>query len=248
MSLNIKQGPGVSGPCGEGLSVLDRRFVSLYVVILAAMLAFFSVLFLGETSRKWLMDEWGPVESAGVMLYLVLIALLVRYSRLDRPFFFHSVLIVTLMAAREMDIQKLYSSGSITNKAFYRHGAEGFSLEQIGALVAMAIIGLILLVYLRYLPRLVSHLRQRRAFAFSVVITIVAIPASMLLDGSYRVLNNELGLPIPLAVKHFTSALEECLESAIPIMLTLALIQYRRAYDRGDFSDAKNRDAGVPNR
>jgi hypothetical protein len=208
-------------------------------VLLSALLALCSTLCLGEQERRLIMDEWGPVECMGVLLYVGMIIALVGYSRHDRPFFIHTAVIVTIMSARELDVQKAFTSKNFLNKNFYRDGLEGLTHEQVGAMIALGIIGLIAVTYLRYLPRLIANMRRGKPFAFSIAAVFLAIPLSLSLDGAYRVLNNEMGLPLSLSVKHFMSSLEECLETCIPILMLLALLQYR--------TDRNKHGSGQPN-
>ena len=206
--------------------MLNQKYTCLYIVLLAAVAAFLTNLCTDDQGRRIVMGEWGPVENFGVLLYVVAIAVLINYSRYDRPFFVHSAVILTLMAARELDVQTVFTSKNFLNKTFYRHGVDGFASEQVGAMIALALMGLIGLAYLRYVPRLIANLKKGKAFAFSIAVAIVAIPTSLLLDGAYRVLHEELGLPLPFAVKNFMSSFEEYLETAIPIMIVIALLQY----------------------
>lgn len=206
--------------------MLNQKYSCLYVVLLALILASCATMFLGEQARCWMMDEWGPVESMGVLLYVGVIIVLVEYSRHDRPFFIHTTVILTLMAAREVDVQTAFTSKNFLNKTFYRHGAEGFTHEQIAAMIVVGIIGLIAISYLRYLPRLIANLERGKPCAFSIAAIILTVPASVLMDGSYRVMHEEWGLPLALGVKHLMSSLEECLETGIPVLMFLALFQY----------------------
>lgn len=207
--------------------MFNQKYYCLYVILLAVMVAFCATAFLGEPARRSMMDEWGPVESAGVLLYVGVVIVLVEYSQHDRPFFMHTVVILTMMSARELDFQTAFTSKNFLNKTFYRHSAEGFTQEQMSAMIVVGIVGLIAISYLCYLPRLIANLKRGKPFAFSIAAAILMIPASVLLDGAYRVLHEEWGLPLALSVKHFISSLEECLETGIPMMMLLALLQYR---------------------
>ena len=216
--------------------MLKRKYACLYIVLLAVAFAFCLTAFLREETLRWVIDEWGPVEDSGVLLYIGLIIALVKYSHLDRPFFLHTVVILTIMTARELDFEKAFTSKNMLNRTFYRPVPAGFSSEQIGAMIAVGVIGLLVLSYFRYFPRLIDSFRKGKAFAISIVVFMVSVPVSIMADGAYRVLHEEWGFPLAMSIKHFLTAFEECLESAFPVMLFLALFQYladRRAGANG---------------
>ena len=211
----------------SGLHMLNQKYSCLYIVILLAIVALCMTVFLADPDRRFYTGEWGPIESLGVVLYILAIAILVTYSRYDRPFFIHTAIVLAIMAARELDFQTAFTSKNMLNKHFFDHGAEGYTPEQIVAAIAVGIIGLVVLAYLRYFPRLIANLKKRKAFAYSIVTFILVIPVTVIMDGAYRVLHNEWGLPLPLGVKDFLSSFEELLESSIPIMIIWAFLQYR---------------------
>ncbi len=207
--------------------MLNQKGSCLYLVIFLAAVAFCLTAFLSDADRCFYTGEWGPIELTGVFLYIPAIIVLILYSRHDRPFFVHTAVILALMAIRELDFQTAFTSKNILNKRYFLDGADVFTGEQLIAAIALGLIALVVLSYLRYFPRLVANLKKRKAFAFSILTILLVIPASILMDGAYRVVHNEWGIPFPLGVKHFLSSLEEVLESGIPILILWAFLQYR---------------------
>ena len=201
-----------------------QKYSVLYFVLLSVLAALCATLFLDKDGFRRVMDEWGPIEFAGILFYTVLIAVLILYSRENRPFFIHTAIVLAIMTARELDFQISFSSKNILNKNFYR---QGIGHEQIGALIVLGILLVIVLAYLRYLPAWMARLRRGAPCAFSILVAIVSIPVSILVDGAPRVLHKEMGLPMSMGLKHFCTAFEESLEMCIPLMMLWAFLQYR---------------------
>ena len=200
-----------------------QKYSVLYFVLISILVAIGSSLFMDEVGFRRVMSEWGPVELAGVVFYVMLIIILVVCSRDHRPFFIHTALVLTIMTARELDFQIAFTSKNFLNKTFYRHG---IGPEQIGAIIAVGILALIVLAYLRYLPAWVALLRSGKPYAFSIAAALVSIPLSILIDGAPRVLHKEMGLPMSEGIKHFFLSFEEVLEMCIPLMLLWAFLQF----------------------
>ena len=204
--------------------MLKQKYSVLYFVLLSILAALCASLFLDDDGFRRIMSEWGPVELSGIVFYVVLIVILVGSSRDDRPFFIHTALVLTIMTARELDFQIAFTSKNFLNKTFYRHG---IGHEQIGGIIAVGIIALIVLAYLRYLPAWMALLRSGKPYAFSIAAALVSIPLSILIDGAPRVLHKEMGFPMSTGTKHFFLSFEEVLEMCIPLMMLWALLQYR---------------------
>ena len=200
-----------------------QKYSVLWLVLFSFITALVASYSLDEGGFRRVMSEWGPVELAGIVFYVVLITLLVACSCGDRLFFIHSALVLTIMTARELDFQIAFTSKNILNKNFYRHGIGN---EQIGSIIAIGILAIIVLSYARYIPLWITHLKHGKPYAFSIATVVVTVPLSILIDGAPRVLHKEMGLPMSMGVKHFCMSFEEVLEMCFPLMLLWAFLQF----------------------
>ncbi|HET6518321.1 MAG TPA: hypothetical protein VFG47_00665, partial [Geminicoccaceae bacterium] len=216
-------------------SVWDRPSAPPALVLLCLVAVAAAVCLCPPALAHAIVREHGPVESLTAAGYLAIAAWLLvardetggagNGSALARP----AALAVALLAARELDLDKAFTTGGVLQSRLYV--SPEASLAEKAAAAAVVVACLYVLSRLRrHVPAWLADLRVRRAaHARTLAVAVALLPATKLLDVTPRLLRDDFGLALPPEIKARVGAFEEVLELGIPLLLALALLQYRRS-------------------
>lgn len=195
----------------------DRVLAGVLVAYAAMLLV--TPLVLSANGFEWFYSEEGPVERAAIALWIAAsVLVLVRI----RPFGARAgafALLYLVFAAREADWHKAFTADSLFKNAYYRRAAAPFEEKLIAFLVAVALLVLFAwacwVVY-RFL------LRERGWNSRSggwLLAGWALLFLTKVLDRTPAVLADEFGVHLAPFVGLYFSALEEGMETALPLML-----------------------------
>lgn len=176
--------------------------------------------------------ESGWIEISTAVVYFSAALILLAVQRHDRWFFVHSAVIVALMGSRELDLHKAFTSDSVLSTRFYFRDQAQLQ-EKLIAGAVMIVMGVIVLYYLRYWPRLRDGLSRRTPAAISAALAIAFIPLTKFFDAFGRLMTG-FGFEVDFDI-NMVGIVEESSEQAIPVVIVLAVAQYvlKRHTERG---------------
>ncbi|MFG6591761.1 hypothetical protein [Sulfitobacter sp. 1A12157] len=196
-------------------------------VILALILAFAAQMVvvngLPAATQSTLLAEGGFYESLSVVGYILCILALVWTLRGAVLRVWYLPLVLAVMAARELDLDKsLFSRGLFKAR---QYTGEGVPLGErlIAALILALIVTAILLMLWRHARPYLTALFRGRAWAGAVLLGIGFTVAYKLLDGIARKLA-PLGIEISADAERTAFVVEEIGELGIPVMFLAAIL------------------------
>ncbi len=208
---------------GDGVTTGDRATtgdrVLAWVLVLYTAMLLATPLVLSPQGFEWFYSEEGPVERAAIVLWIAASAMvLVRI----RPFGARALafaLLYLVFAAREADWHKAFTADSIFKNAYYRRTAAPFEEKLIAFLVAVVL--LVLFAYACWIIyRFLWRERGWRSRSGGWLLAGWALLfATKVLDRTPAVLADEFGVHLAPIVGLYFSALEEGMETALPLML-----------------------------
>lgn len=195
----------------------DRVLVAV-LVLYAAMLAV-TPLVLSPQGFEWFHSEEGPVERAAIVLWIAAsVVVLVRI----RPFgarAFGFALLYLVFAAREADWHKAFTADSLFKNAYYRRTAAPFEEKLIAGLVAVALLALFAWACWVIFRFLVRERGWRSRSGGWLLAGWALLFLTKVLDRAPAVLAEDYGVQLAPLVGLYFSALEEGMETALPLML-----------------------------
>lgn len=175
-----------------------------------------------------LIHEDGPVESLTVLLYLLLALALWCVPRPGddtRPRAAITLLVLAL-AARELDLHKHFTGGSVLKVSFYLHDAP--LLHKLVALpILLVILATAAWLALRYVRPLWRDLRRGRPLAVTMAVFFATLVLTKLIDRSFAILAEDFGIVMSAGLDAVLSGMEEVGECSLPLILAVGLGQYQ---------------------
>ncbi|KZY53418.1 hypothetical protein HKX23_11420 [Sulfitobacter sp. KE29] len=196
-------------------------------VILALILAFAAQMVvvngLPAATQTTLLAEGGFYESLSVVGYLLCILALVWTLRGAVLRVWYLPLVLAVMAARELDLDKILFTRGLFKARQYT--GEGVPLGErlIAGLVLALIVTAILLMLWRHARPYLTALFRGRAWAGAVLLGIGFTVAYKLLDGIARKLA-PLGIEVSADAERTAFVVEEIGELGIPVMFLVAIL------------------------
>jgi len=196
-------------------------------LILALILAFAAQMVvvngLPAATQTTLLAEGGFYESLSVVGYLLCILALVWTLRGAVLRVWYLPLVLAVMAARELDLDKILFTRGLFKARQYT--GEGVPLGErlIAGLVLALIVTAILLMLWRHARPYLTALFRGRAWAGAVLLGIGFTVAYKLLDGIARKLA-PLGIEVSADAERTAFVVEEIGELGIPVMFLVAIL------------------------
>ncbi len=195
-------------------------------VALAVVLAFISFDLLRSPEGKWLLREGGGIESVTAVL-LGYAALLYAGARTG-PRNWHVAVGLILLAMRELDFDKRFTSEGILQLRLYSGDSPLWEKLVGAAVVCLAVVVLVRLALFQLRPWL-RALSQGAAWAWLFALCGVLVVSAKSLDGLARKLA-PLGVDVPDDISDLSSRIEELFELyfALVLLASLAILIRRK--------------------
>lgn len=205
-------------------SVLKKAdAVVLAAILLYTVLLLILPLALERTAFRWMFSEEGPFEQLSI--YAWLFAALMVCIRM-RPLTWQMrclALAFMAFAAREADLHKAYTAGSILKSNYYRHALAPPAEKAVAFIVAMAFI--LLLVYVAFLILRAlfrqGGLRKRSGIWLMAAATLMV--AGKVVDRMPAVLAEDYGVMLSPVMQLYIQAFEEGYELLHPLLMAWAV-------------------------
>lgn len=202
------------------MNTLDRGFAAalvLYIAVLAVL-----PLVLSEPAFERFFSEEGPVEIASMFFWLfAAVVVLVRVRPL-RARSWAFALLYLAFAAREADLHRAFTADSMLKTAYYRRVAAPFEEKLVAGIVAIALIALLVYVLWVVARFLWTESGWRTRAGAWLLVGVTLLFFTKLLDRAPATLAEDFGVTITPLVKRYSSAFEEGLEAALPLILAFS--------------------------
>jgi hypothetical protein len=212
------------------MKILRSAYLSLWLAAAVALAAL--VVWLASSTQFvfWLSEEGGPIQSLTNWLYVAAMAitLFLGASIIKRKTLMAILIVQGYMLAREMDLHQAFFSLSITKIKFWLSGAVPVMDKLTAAVILLPIVWAGLYMLILYLVPILTGIRQRLAYAVSVLMLIVVTGLSKIFDRSLYALNEMFGWQFSDRAHAFQFVEEEMLECLIPVLFLVAFFQFRR--------------------
>ncbi len=190
---------------------------------LAFAMQMFTVNTLPIATQETLLAEGGFYESLSVVGYLLCIAALIWTLRSAVLRVWYLPLVLAVMAARELDLDKSLFTRGLFKARQYTGDDVPLGERLVAALILAIIICAILLMLWRHVRPFLAALFQGRAWAGAVLLGIGFTVLYKLLDGIARKLA-PLGIEISADAERTAFVVEEIGELGIPVMFLAAIL------------------------
>ncbi len=195
----------------------------LLVLVLASLvLLFFSIQLLDRDTQIVLSKEHGVIEMVSVISYFVCIFVMLATGGIQ--FFvrhWYMPLVVLLMALRELDFDKRFTTMGILKSGFYRSSDVPVVEKLVGLLVVVVAACAVGMLIKNHLPAFIARLRGLRPEALALALAILFVAISKSIDGLARKLAS-VGIAVGEQTAIHAELIEEVLELGIPIMLIIS--------------------------
>lgn len=201
--------------------------IVLYILLLALL-----PLLLSYSVFMFTFSEQGPFEQLSIVAWIfTALIIIVRIRPLGLRAWAFALLCI-IFAAREADLHKAFTAGSILKINYYKHAIAPFGEKVAAGSVAIAVIAL-----LAYVGFVVARFLLRdggwrsRAGVWLMIGTVLVVLGKML-DRAPAVLAEDYGIVLSPLVDLYATAFEEGLEMIHPLILAWSvwISQFERRY------------------
>lgn len=227
--LSDSRTPRPSGPHSTRSSFWHSRYLAITPPVLALMFALGLWLALEPATLKEITTEGGLVERPTELLYFALAAVMWWWRRPDDDLLGWAALCIVFVAfgAREMDLHKAWTGGSMLKLSFYLREAPLVQKLVSGAAVLIVAAAGVSVIR-RHARGVWQGLRRRETVATTVAIFLITMVVSKVFDRSINILVEDFGIVTPAATGALVGAVEEILELSLPLVAAIGFIQHRR--------------------
>jgi hypothetical protein len=203
------------------------RYIAAVPPVLALALAVVLWLALDPASLKALVTEGGSVERLTELLYFALAAAMWWFRRPGDDVLGWVALCVVFVAfgAREMDLHRAWTGGSMLKVSFYLRDAPLLH-KLVSAAVVLVVAAAMVTVVRRFARGVWQGLRRHETPAITVAIFLLTMVASKVIDRSINVLHEDFGVLTPAATGALVGAIEEIVELSLPLVAAIGFVQH----------------------
>ncbi len=178
--------------------------------------------------KRWTSEE-GLFEQGSWVVYFVVAAVCLFLMREDPRLYATSAVVVLAMAARELDLHRRFTTDSMLKSRYYLKVQAPLIEKLIAGAVVLALTAVVLYMLVRYLPLLLRRLRERSPAAITLATSFVVLVLTKIADRLPDLVRHDFGAVVPAWLLHLQAVFEEPLESTIPLLFLLAIVQARLA-------------------
>ncbi|RJF96530.1 hypothetical protein D3870_18965 [Noviherbaspirillum cavernae] len=207
--------------------LLCRAGFAPQLVLLVAVISLTNWLFLPYETTIMLFEESGLIENATVFLYyLAIIAIwLFRPPALNRLSAAALHIILTAMAARELDLHKRLADMSLLKLRFWTNSGTPWLAKVEAAVILLLIIAAIAYLAKTHARGFFAQIRRAEPVAVTILTFFITLVVSKLADRSLGVLREVFGYIAPDWLMALGQSFEEPFEMILPLLIMLAVMQ-----------------------
>lgn len=194
-----------------------------YLILVLSLLVVSGALICAPFEKGFIVKEGGVIETATVVLYGVLIALLVFLRRLQWFWGnFLCALCLLVLLFRELDFDKAFTTMGIFKSNFYKSETISIVEKSAGLLVILIILAVFGTTLKRYGKGLLTGIKQLKKPELGVLTAVLlAMVSKLILDGLPRKLG-DIGITLNDFLHEHYGIVEEVLEVGIPLSLLMS--------------------------
>lgn len=211
---------------------LTRPYAAVVFTVLFA-LGCLLMLFLPLDELKHWTSEEGLFEQASWVVYFAVAATCLLLVRDDVRLYGTSAVVVLAMGARELDLHRRFTTDSMLKSRYYLKVQAPLIEKLLAGAVVLALTAVVLYMLVRYLPLLLRRLRERSPAAITLATSFVVLVLTKIADRLPDVMRHDFGAVVPAWLLHLQAVYEEPLESTLPLLFLLAIVQARLARTPG---------------
>lgn len=216
------------------MKLLKSPYLPVYFSLLTSLSAFLCWMIL---DYKYMVDyfvqENGPVENLTLIAYVVSLAAILYYGR--SVLFVRTRLALTILLSymfmREADMHKWLNGLSVLKIKFWLSG----EIPLIDKFWAVAILLPLLwaLVYFlkNYARQVWTDFWRKESYAIGIFVFLAVLVISKICDRSLNMMTEMWGWHFEIWLEALVTAQEEFLECILPILVMMAVLQYRSAHE-----------------
>ena len=207
-------------------ALLNQRLGFLWLLGLLALVTACLVLALDREAAWTLFQESELYENGTVVGYGLAIVAVLVWAEAGWPFRLHVASVLGVLAARELDLHKAFTSESTLRLSYYTSDLDPLDTR----IVAGILVGgahLLLIAMVIHGPRLWRALRAGAPHAYSALFAVGFLPLSKVLDKAPGLIREGLGYELTQAQFRPFRMAEETVELAVPLLVVLAVAQAR---------------------
>ncbi len=204
---------------------MSNRFAFLLPIMIVAITTLTIGLSLEPAAAKLIYQEGRLVENATVVIYGLAIVVALAVNRPNLGLRCHTALVLAIMAGRELDLHKSFTTESMFKISYYMKPHDPVMIRVLAGCLVLILLG-VFLSYARHLKGVWRNLWEGRAHAITVAVVLVTVPVSKIFDSSPRMVHKFLGIDFPDELRFWLLLSEESLELLIPVLILLAVVQY----------------------
>jgi hypothetical protein len=210
---------------------LTRPYAAVAFTALFALACLLMLLLPLDELKRWTSEE-GLFEQASWVVYFVVAAICLFLVRHDARLYATSAVVVLAMGARELDLHRRFTTDSILKSRYYLKVQAPLVEKLLAGAVVLALTAVVLYMLVRYLPLFLRRLRSRSPAAITLATSFLVLMLTKIADRLPDVMRHDFGAVVPGWLLHLQAVFEEPLESTIPLLFLLAIVQARLAAPR----------------
>ncbi len=200
-------------------------FSSLYILAALILISIVLSVVLDTGEVEKLSRENNLIENFTVILYLGVIACFLFVLQENNDFRYHSAFLISLLILRELDIHREFFSDNILHFGYYLQSSVQ-PLEKLVAGTVILVCSYFLVRYTIYVEVLISGVRNRLGYAFTVVVALLVLSIAKLIDAIPGILHKNFAISLSYEKEMLMRIFEEMLELGFPIFILWACLQY----------------------
>lgn len=211
---------------------LTRPYAAVVFTVLFALGCLLMLLLPLDELKHWTSEE-GLFEQASWVVYFVVAATCLFLVRDDARLYGTSAVVVLAMGARELDLHRRFTTDSMLKSRYYLKVQAPLIEKLLAGAVVLALTAVVLYMLVRYLPLLLRRLRERSPAAITLATSFGVLVLTKIADRLPDVMRHDFGAVVPAWLLHLQAVFEEPLESTLPLLFLLAIVQARLARTQG---------------
>ncbi len=216
------------------MKLLKSPYLTVCFAILTSISAFFCWMILDyHYMVDYFVEENGPVENVTLVAYVVSLAAILYYGR--STLFVRTRLALTIMLSymfmREADMHKWLNGLSILKIKFWFSGDISF-IDKFWAVAILAPVLWMICYFLKnYARQAWTDFWRRESYAVSIFVFLAVLVISKIFDRGLNMMTEMWGWQFETWIRALLTAQEEFLECILPVLVMIAVLQYREAHE-----------------
>ena len=216
------------------MKLLKSPYLTACFAVLTSFSAFFCWLILDyHYMVDYFVDENGPIENLTLVAYVVSLAAILYYGR--NTLYVRTRLALTIMLSymfmREADMHKWLNGLSILKIKFWLSSDIPLNDKLWAAAILAPVLWMLCYFLKNYARQFWTDFWRRESYAISIFVFLAVLVISKIFDRGLNVMTELWGWEFDIWIKALLTAQEEFLECILPVLVMIAVLQYRESHE-----------------